>query len=504
MASLVNGRLAPHLASDLYSDNEPKQNEGEGDLETAYAGPPSHDRAVIDILHRIFHEPAARAALSMSAFKMALEFMCRRGEAHRPDARALFVRMEMAGLPMDTATFNILLESQVKSQDLRNFGTTLLLMHGRGHAPNVETWELFLRIFASADVKRHILRAMYARGLLDQAAAVRRVAGEMAHHDTEQALRVAERGVRSHSGRAFSLDRFLVHMAARYGDGWLGLSAANRVLGVLATHGRFPDCARLLQHMPRSPAEAQHQRLQVQHAAAHFRYQPPLPTVATQPPDVVSFNIVLTHCKEQRSLANALPFVHLMDALRVAPDPITYQLLFRTAWLRRLPHVLGVLWHYACAAGLDNYWVRRRVSDFMRTAHARPDRAPLRHVLSAGVTLPETTSVDDTTTTTTSSSSPSSPRRTPPHAGILISRELGKRYAGLEPIVPLGEALQDALARDNEALQSRYTNAASSSPLRIPLRRIKGSAAADMPNEQPEYMEICVPPLRRRGKTQSP
>ncbi|EFX03426.1 hypothetical protein CMQ_354 [Grosmannia clavigera kw1407] len=448
VAALTNGRPARQMADDDGLDLHQHDDE-------APPPPRNHCRAVIDLLQAVFADDAARPALSTAALRMALGYMCRIGEAFRPDARALFVRAEALGLPLDTATFNAMLASQVKTQDLRNFGATLLLMRGRGHAPDLDTWLLFLHLFASEEVKRHILHAMHARGLLENPAAVRRVAPELVHHDAERALR----------------EHWHVH-SDRYGHRWLGRDAAHRILDVLASHGCFHDCQRLVALM-RPPLPADPDEMQDRHDGNHHRY------IGAQPPNTTTYNVILTHCKVQNSLRSAIDVM---------------------AWHRRLPHVIGVVWHYASAARQTSHWMRKRVSQLLAgqgggSNRGKPadkeflspeDEQRLSYVLRAGIVAAST------------------PSNTPACLGNTISGRLAHRYQGWAPMMPLGDALHEALRLDNELLRERFTGGNNTihnssnrgspsdelSLLRIQLRRKRSKAT---PETESRYRNTTPP-----------
>ncbi len=74
-------------------------------------------------------------------------------------------------------------------------------MNERGLSPDLNSWLAFLRLFESEAVKRYILHAMGAKGLLDTRSAVRRAAKEMVPHDVDRAVQM-NMGLASLLGRA--------------------------------------------------------------------------------------------------------------------------------------------------------------------------------------------------------------------------------------------------------------------------------------------------------------
>lgn len=370
VAALVNGRPPQHLAAQLYpqssnwsskptfSDDETGNSVhigSEDAANTAESNPVlnSHDRTVVNLLHDLFDDDAVKDVLSLSAFKLALAFISKHGETYRPEARALFVRAERLRMRMDTETFNILLASLVKTQDLRNFGSTLALMENRGYAPDLTTWVLFLRLFESEEVKRHILHAMQSRsGLLDSPEARQAIAQEMVEYDALRAVTLHRRRLHdmreqnqiynhSHGDNpAVFLDEFMGGQTERYGEGWLTRPAANQILEVFASHGLFAVCQELLGVLTRKQDRRdrieqlkmqQKRRQQQQQQQSEKPLQPdqplrpqlsddPTDLVAVQALNTTSFNIVLTHAKVQHKLRDAIAIVRQMDGLGYGQD----------------------------------------------------------------------------------------------------------------------------------------------------------------------------------------
>ncbi|EOO02719.1 putative pentatricopeptide repeat domain-containing protein [Phaeoacremonium minimum UCRPA7] len=403
VSALVNARVPNHLLSKAYP----------------YGG--SHDKTVISLLHTVFNDDATRSALSTSAFKLALAFMCRKGHPYRPDARALFVRMEQFGLRMDTEVFNILLQSTVKVKDLRNFDTTMRLMVGRGHAPDLATWVLFLRIIHSEDVKRYILHAMATKGLLRTQSALRRVAKELAPHDADRAV-----------AQGKGLQAFMADQEARYGAGWLTRDAGNRIMDVLGRFGRFDDCLALLDIMATAGPAAR--------------------------PDIVTLNTILTHAKVRGSMrvaADALRKVEQLQTLtarsRVLPDAITYHLLFEMAWKRRLPHAIGVVWRYAALARLTSYRMRRRASQLL-AGELSPSTMKKLGPLAGEDAAIGGALVDSKTLEALVASSDDRDKALQ-NMGAAVSEWYQEQYRHWEPDVNLGTMLGVAMERDFEALE---------------------------------------------------
>lgn len=432
VAALTMGRLPPTLASSLYPRGT------------------SHDEAVIMQLHRTFNDPNAQQVLSTSVFKQALAFMARKGHTFRPHARALFVRMEMLGLRMDTEVFNLLAESSVKARDLRGFSTTINLMVKREHQPNLRTWILFLRLIKSEEVKRYILHAMDQTGLLSSPHAVKDIAQEMASHDVDRAIQQGK-----------DLTTFLADQNELYGPDWLSRESGNKVLEAFGRHGRFDECAELLDVMSKSTSTK---------------------------PDIVSLNTVLTHCKVQNNLHKAVDVLELFDArTNVVPNSTTYHLISELGWRHKLPHVTGLVWRYSCLVNKTSYRMRRRAADLLRRSAAIKTAPP---ILSGGE---QTTTSSSSETTTPSpnnlkrfflsevtseagpavlSSNALAPGTSPGDAMHRMMQWYKQRHSDFEPAARLVDLLREALARDTQLRRDlKEGRPATVNPVALPTRR---------------------------------
>lgn len=560
VAALTNGRPPYHLAPKLYPQKRAwtrKQVGGSSgnaiksslvadgnaplsasDIEpgTSMAGGNpilnSHVYTVVNLLLSLFHNEAVRHALSMSAFKMALAFMCKHGETYRPEVRSLFERAESVSVPMDTETFNILLASQVKTQDLRNFGATLALMNRRGMKPDLTTWLLFMRLFESEEVKRHILRTMHAsrHDLLDFPDALRSIAQEMVEYDAWRAVlqrkqQETEREQIQNQGRqgvpksqltaqeqeqaaSIFVDEFIVHQSEKYGSGWLSRVAANRILEVFGSHGLFPECMAFLTSLRqelslRSYKEAYREQQQwlLKNQEQSRQTQMPLGHLETieniDSIDTITYNIVLTHAKLYNSLPKALAVVRHMEGLDAASlKPLTSDLtipaenivepLAHSDLLPQIPQVamsvapdsttLQMLFEMANQRRLPHLlgalWAYASVT--RRAKHLMRKRAG--QILATG-DLPGKTPLVRALHLGQSSND-KLVASTPIATATAASERTAQRYAGWEPAVPLSHVMQEALDRDKMLLQDRVDRNGRSNagrplppPLRIPLRR---------------------------------
>ncbi|ROW13315.1 hypothetical protein VPNG_05411 [Cytospora leucostoma] len=325
VASLTDSDILPHLDSELYTPEK-------------YALLLDHERAIARQLQRAFTRHNARKWASCSALKMALFYLCEKGDKYLTEARAIFVSMDQHGLHMDADVFNILLRAPTKTRNLRKFQQTLQLMTRRGVAPNLDTWMLFLRMIESLEVKSYILRAMHMKNLLGTPEAIQRIAGEMARFDADHSVQKRK-----------DLATFLQEQDERYGPDWLTRDAGNQVLDVLCRYRRYRDAFDFLGHM---------------HARAESIPVQFVDDIIAARPDVVSFNTIMSHARRHGKFNILVNTLYKMktEAYATQPDRVTLHLLFELAWHLRMRATVSVIWRYAALARLTTWRMRVRVA----------------------------------------------------------------------------------------------------------------------------------------------
>ncbi|KAF4124331.1 hypothetical protein GMORB2_4997 [Geosmithia morbida] len=313
IAGLAGSRLRPHLALPLYSQWSKSRGRAGEQVDT--------NGIRVGLMMDAFMDPAARRFITAPALNMALSFMSQRG-GHRASADRLFTQAEEWGVPMDTGTFNIMLEGYVTKRDFRFFHMFLRKMRARYFAPNTRTWLLLLRLVQQDDLRRQIVVAMYELGLFSNAATNRAVASIMAQQDAYSALR---------SGR--SLADLMRDQAARYGDAWLSRDALNAILReYLRFHGEsLPDPA--AEYGPVVEAAAGL-------AASSVHDGRPLVDVST-------VNVVLEHAVRNHDWPAALWALDLAHRLSIDLVHDTYHLVVRLAVGSRRPHALAAAFFHA-------------------------------------------------------------------------------------------------------------------------------------------------------------
>jgi hypothetical protein len=117
---------------------------------------------------------------------------------------------------------------------------------------------------------------------------------------------------------------------------------------------------------------------------------------ASSRPDVVSLNTLITHAKLQNNLHVAVDILQKFEEEicpnGVAPNAITYHLLFELGWRHKSPNVVGVVWRYACLVNGTSYRMRKRASRLLGGVTSR--RLILRRRASSRSALPPLFRVD--------------------------------------------------------------------------------------------------------------
>jgi hypothetical protein len=291
-----------------------------------YRNPKEHQYAVAKQLINVFYDPEAQTSLSSEAFKMALEYIARRGRTLRSHARVLFDRMEKQGIPTDTTIFNLLIEATIHDRDLRNFSTCVYLMIQRGHHPNLKTWLLFLRLPQSEEVKRYILQAMNHKGLLASPDTIGRIAFEMAPYDAERAM-----------AQGWDLETILAEQTKLYGPGWLTWRMArhtcNRMVEVMAKHGKWDLIGQFAAFM-------------ASHSSGDLY------------PDAYTLDICIEHGRVQRRIRTTIDLLQMFEDYGITPDMLTLQSFFKLFRFYKMPHAMDMVWQYSSVTAQTSFSTR--------------------------------------------------------------------------------------------------------------------------------------------------
>ncbi|KAI2627400.1 hypothetical protein GGS26DRAFT_561657 [Hypomontagnella submonticulosa] len=293
VAALVHGQVPTYLAQSLYPNP-----------------PPDHQGTVVSLLADLFTSEHTKSAISLSALKMAINFIESRGAGYRHVSRSIFSQVELLDLPMDADIFNTFLVSASKARNLDSFNTILRSMVRKGHAPQGRAWVAFMEMIQSPTAKQYIAAKLRTKGLNRNSSIHCAIGRQMAVADLEHRL-----------SATIDIQDFVNKQNRKYGRRWLDTITLNRILDVLGEHGHIDACNDLLDLVY---------------------------TTRIARPNTITLNIILTHTEKMPQLM-ALKSVSARWP-KLALDDVSYHLLFRAAWKRGYPNMLRVIWRYAALA----------------------------------------------------------------------------------------------------------------------------------------------------------
>ncbi|KAI5467156.1 hypothetical protein BGZ63DRAFT_498569 [Mariannaea sp. PMI_226] len=401
IATLCYGRVPAHLAIKLYGER--RENGRYIDTEGIR----------ISLIVSAFEDPEAQQFITAPVLKMALSLMASKG-GHQARANKLFRLGEKLGIPVDTDTFNIMLQGYVDKRDPAFFYSFLRKMEASYFQPNVTTWLLFLRLIKGESERKQIVVAMYELGMLQYAATRRGIADIMAPVDAYAALRAGK-----------TLDGFLADQKERYGKDWLSTGAINGIITELLRFHRdedprVEDCKRLIDIQ----AEA---GLQL---------------------DIDTINIFLRHAAARRDWKTALWTMSLFKQAQCEPDADSYASLIALAIKTRAPHALGTIYFYgvlnrklkkASRELLSQILLRIHPDEFWQTPECQPNIFP------------------NDVVSDIQNNKIARPRQVMSH----IERAILDKWDGFGPVKPLAYALTVAYQTNDMAFHRHNRNASS-------------------------------------------
>ncbi|KAH7148532.1 hypothetical protein EDB81DRAFT_650217 [Dactylonectria macrodidyma] len=325
IATLCYGRVPAHLAIKFYGE---RRTHGRN-IDT--------DGIRIRLIVGAFEDTASPSIITAPALRMAVSMMAFKG-GHRASANKLVQMGEELGIPMDTDTYNLMLEGYAHKRDLGFFYAFLRKMEARYIKPNVRTWLLFLQLIRGDDERRQIVLAMYELGMLNHPTTRKGIADVMAPTDAYTAFKAGQ-----------SLDDFLVDQAGRYGKDWLTPGAVSSIITELlrfhrAEDPRIEDCKRLID-------------IQIQ---------------AGHPVETQTVNIFVKHASATNDWNTALWATSLFQSTGCEPNQDTYAFLITLAIKTRSPHALGTIYFYGVLNRKLKKTSRQMLSQILLRLHRDP------------------------------------------------------------------------------------------------------------------------------------
>ncbi|KAI1381052.1 hypothetical protein F4677DRAFT_210074 [Hypoxylon crocopeplum] len=223
VAALVLGRVPTHLSRTLYPSS------------------PNHQETVVSLLVNLFTSEHTKPSASVSALKLAVDFIESRGSGFRRASRTIFNEVESLNMPMGAEIFNIFLVSAAKAGDLAGFNSILRSMVRKGHYVQSHAWIAFIELIEDPTIKSSIVEKLKDKGLTRSPSILREIGKRMAVIDLERQL-LPKSDIQSR----VNIRRYIEAQNKKYGTGWLDTLALNKIVDVLGAHDRLDVCDTLL------------------------------------------------------------------------------------------------------------------------------------------------------------------------------------------------------------------------------------------------------------------
>ncbi|KFX91171.1 hypothetical protein O988_07866 [Pseudogymnoascus sp. VKM F-3808] len=287
-----------------------------------------HVLIVTQRLLEVFAYDECMEVMSITALNEAVSFLAKYGKVAA--TREIFDRARKYGFPLTPETFNILLRGCAKTQNINTFSSLLGVMIHSGYRPNSGTWRAFMMVLQNPKAILHVFEAMRERGLFHEEGLLSDVCELLLPHEMIFCLNKNE-----------LVAPFVKHMTSRYGNGWLSVSGANKVLEELGKRGLLSECWSLVDYMVEQNVL----------------------------PNAVSINTIFNHSTDAIDFQNNIEALDRVSArARFVADGTTYEILFKLAWRWRLYSTARVIWQRACLDACARFEMRKRVTNSLQAA----------------------------------------------------------------------------------------------------------------------------------------
>ncbi|EAW09567.1 uncharacterized protein ACLA_037770 [Aspergillus clavatus NRRL 1] len=276
----------------------------------------AHRERVATALVALFRDDTYRDLFSTAALNRALSYLFDHDVLD--DARAIFVRAEHVAT---VDTFNILLKSAAKRQDIQVFRGFLHSMSRLQIRPNAYTWLAFLDCLVSSKAKASLVKFMLQKGYLSDTSAMR-TALQLTIQDSFL--------VHLQSGQ--SVDAFFNMIIDTYGANWFPPSLINQMFSVAVRLKDYSSLDRLFEI-------CQKQGFALDSATVNQI----LPLFRS---DIQSALLYMFRC---------------LDRPETQLDRYTWERLFLIAFKGRNYNICRVLWRYACTRRMVTYKMKQSV-----------------------------------------------------------------------------------------------------------------------------------------------
>lgn len=267
-------------------------------------------------LVELFRQDENKRLISTGALNIALSFLCK--HEFLSSAREVFSKAEH----LATAdTFNILLRSAARRQDLANFRDILTEMAGSHVQPNADTWLAFIDCVVFPPAKKYLVERLISSGYLSSIRGRRTLF-----------LLTVEDTFLEHLERGQSVDSFFDKMGASEGTDWVNGALLYKMFSVIVRLKNYEALDRLID-------------ISLHHGWPMGNSTP---------------RLVLGLFRS--NIFSALHFVlRCIGSPSFQMNDDAYEKLFLIAFKARSYNVCRVLWRYACMEGRVSYKMRQSV-----------------------------------------------------------------------------------------------------------------------------------------------
>lgn len=291
--------------------------------------PYSHQKQVAKALVQLFRNEAYSSFMSTAALNRALSYLL--DHEFLNAARDIFLKSEHLAT---VDTFNILLKSAAKRQDLRFFRQFLLAMSRLSIRPDPNTWLTLVDCLVAPKAKADLVTYMLQRGYLENMGAMR-----TALHLT------LPNTFRAHLESGKSVDSFIRQTADSCGDSCFVPSLISQMFGVIVRLKDFAALDRLFEICKQN--DLTFNSATITQILSLFRAD--MPTALRY----------LFRCLER-------PETKL--------ERHAWERLFLVAFKGQYYNICRVLWRYACMSGNVTYKMKRTVvTSLIRNVPRKPE-----------------------------------------------------------------------------------------------------------------------------------
>lgn len=287
----------------------------------------SYKQRIKGRIEGVFSKEANQRFISTNALNMALSFLCR--HEFLRSARMILSKSEAVA---SANTYNILLQSVAKRQDLWMFRHILSSMSRFHVRPNGQTWAAFIQCLVPSDVKEAVMQHMMDKGHLNQRwilddALKQNISNMMSQHLS--------------SGR--DIPSFLMSMEAKFNTGLRSTLSLNLMLEEAVVRKDFDALRQIVECFK------DHQ------LSVNCR----------------TFNQIFRffNADARKALLFLFRYIRLP---RYAFDGSNFEKLFLAAFKNRCLNLCRVLWRYSCMEGLTSWKMRQCVKTSLKWNMSRP------------------------------------------------------------------------------------------------------------------------------------